>query len=62
MEALGDAKKFGNLPIPMKIRNAPTRLMKNLGYGEGYEKYSKEDLMPEKLRDKKYLKRQKPEK
>jgi putative ATPase len=54
--ALSDAEKFGNLPIPMNIRNAPTKLMKDLGYGKGYERYTKEDLMPEKLRDKKYLK------
>lgn len=54
--ALADAKKYGNLPIPMSLRNAPTNLMKDLGYGEGYEKYTKEDLMPEELRDKKYLK------
>ncbi len=54
-EAMDDVKKLGNLPIPMKIRNAPTKLMKNLGYGEGYEKYTKEDLLPEKLKKKKYL-------
>jgi len=53
--ALADAKKYGNLPIPMSIRNAPTKLMKDLGYGEGYERYTKNDLMPEGLRDKKYL-------
>lgn len=56
MEALEDVKKHGNLPIPMKIRNAPTKLMKNLGYGEGYEKYTKEDLLPEKLKGKIYYK------
>jgi putative ATPase len=56
MEALEDVKKYGNLPIPMKIRNAPTKLMKNLGYGKGYEKYTKEDLLPEELKGKKYLK------
>jgi putative ATPase len=53
-EALDDARKYGNLPIPMEIRNAPTRLMKDLGYGKGYERYTEEELMPEKLRDKKY--------
>ena len=56
LEAMADAKEHGNLPIPLKIRNAPTKLMKNLGYGEGYEKYTKEDLMPEKLKGKKYWK------
>lgn len=55
--ALGDVKKYGNLPVPMKIRNAPTKLMKNLGYSKGYEKYTKDDLLPEKLKNKKYLKK-----
>ena len=55
-EALEDVKKFGNLPIPMNIRNAPTKLMKNLGYGKGYKKYDEESYLPEKLKKKKYLK------
>ncbi|MEK7060030.1 MAG: replication-associated recombination protein A [Patescibacteria group bacterium] len=55
--AMDDAEKFGNLPIPMSIRNAPTKLMKDLGYAKGYEKYTKESLMPEKLKNKKYLKK-----
>lgn len=55
MDALKDAKQYGNLPIPMSIRNAPTKLMKDLGYGKGYEKYTKEDLLPEELKGKKYL-------
>jgi putative ATPase len=53
--ALADAKQYGNLPIPIRIRNAPTKLMKDLGYGEGYERYTKEDLLPEELKNKKYL-------
>lgn len=53
--ALEDVKKHGNLPIPMNLRNAPTKLMKELGYGKGYEKYTKEDLLPDKLKGKKYL-------
>ncbi len=56
-EALADVRKFGNLPIPMSIRNAPTKLMKDLGYGEGYERYPDKDLLPEKLQGKKYLKK-----
>ncbi|MEK7098581.1 MAG: replication-associated recombination protein A [Patescibacteria group bacterium] len=55
-EALDDVKKFGNLPIPLKIRNAPTKLMKDLKYGKGYEAYDKESFLPEKLEKKKYLK------
>lgn len=52
--ALDDVNKFGNLPIPLKIRNAPTKLMKHLGYGEGYEKYPQESLLPDKIKNKKY--------
>lgn len=54
--AQADVKNLGNLEIPKHLRNAPTKLMKELGYGEGYEKYSKEDYLPEKLKGKKYLK------
>ena len=59
MEALSDVKKTGNLPIPLKIRNAPTKLMKDLNYGKGYEKYDKESYLPDKLKGKKYLKKTK---
>ncbi len=55
-EALADVQKLGNLAIPLHIRNAPTKLMKNLGYGKGYEKYSEESYLPEELKGKKYLK------
>ncbi len=54
--ALEDVQKHGNLPIPMRVRNAPTKLMKELGYGRGYERYPKEDLLPEKIRGTKYYK------
>ena len=52
--AQGDIKKYGNLPVPMKIRNAPTKLMKNVGYGKDYEMYDKASLLPKKLKGKKY--------
>ncbi|MFA6249942.1 MAG: replication-associated recombination protein A [Candidatus Shapirobacteria bacterium] len=55
MAALADVKTYGNLPIPMNLRNAPTKLMKEVGYGKGYEMYTDEDLLPEKLRGKKYF-------
>ncbi len=55
-EAVDDVKKLGNLPIPMKVRNAPTKLMKNLGYHKGYRLYDKESYLPDKLKGKKYLK------
>ena len=52
--AQADVKQFGNLPIPMNLRNAPTKLMKNLGYGKGYEQYTDKDLLPDKLKAKHY--------
>ena len=55
-EALEDVRKFGNLPIPMKVRNAPTKLMKTLGYHKGYKLYDKEPYLPDKLKGKRYLK------
>jgi len=52
--ALSDVEQFGNLPIPKNILNAPTKLMKDLGYGKGYDKYSTESHLPEKIKGKKY--------
>ena len=54
-KAVEDVKVYGNLPVPLKLRNAPTELMKELEYGKGYEKYAKDDFLPEKLKGKKYL-------
>ena len=53
--AMEDAKRLGNLPVPMKIRNAPTKLMKEVGYGKDEGNDPEGDLMPEKLRGKKYF-------
>lgn len=55
--AQADVKQFGNLPIPLELRNAPTKLMKKLGYGKGYEMYTAKSLLPDQLKGKKYLKR-----
>ena len=55
MAALKDAKDLGNLPIPLHLRNAPTKLMKSLGYGKGYEMYDSNDYLPTKLKGKKYV-------
>ncbi|MFA5927329.1 MAG: replication-associated recombination protein A [Patescibacteria group bacterium] len=41
-------------PIPLKIRNAPTKLMKDFGFGKGYKMYDEESLLPENLKNKKY--------
>ncbi|MDD4290272.1 MAG: replication-associated recombination protein A [Patescibacteria group bacterium] len=61
-KAKDDVIKFGNLPVPLHIRNAPTKLMKDLGYGKNY-KYSpdynykeEQNYLPEKLKNKKYIK------
>ncbi len=54
--AQADIKATGNLPVPKKIRNAPTKLMKGLEYGKGYEMYDKESYLPDKLKGKKYFK------
>ncbi|MFA4833475.1 MAG: replication-associated recombination protein A [Patescibacteria group bacterium] len=64
-KAAGDVKEYGNLPVPLHIRNAETDLMKDLGYGKGY-KYSpnygykeKQEYLPEELKGKKYLENEK---
>ncbi|MFZ3301905.1 MAG: replication-associated recombination protein A [Microgenomates group bacterium] len=54
--AMSDVEVFGNLPIPLNLRNPVTKLMKNAGYGKGYEMYNKETLLPSRLKDKKYYK------
>jgi len=51
-----DVHDFGNLPIPLELRNAPTKLMQKIGYGKGYEMYTDKSLLPDQLKDKKYLK------
>ena len=55
MKAMEDVKKYGNLPIPLKLRNPETKLMKELDYGKGYEKYSQESYLPDELKNRKYL-------
>jgi putative ATPase len=60
-QAKTDAVEHGTLPVPKHIRNAPTKLMEDLGYGEGYknpQKYSdnfvKQQYLPDKLDKKVY--------
>jgi putative ATPase len=48
-------QKTGNLPIPMVLRNAPTKLMKELGYGRDYEMYSTDDLLPDQIKGRTFL-------
>jgi len=59
-KAKAEVEASGNLPVPLYLRNAPTKLMKNLNYGKGY-KYtpvvddSGQEYLPEKLKGKKFL-------
>ncbi len=53
--ALDDAHKLGNLPVPNILKNAPTKLMKDLKFGEDYDLYSSEDFLPKKLKGKRYF-------
>ncbi len=57
-KAVKDVKKYGSLPVPLHLRNAPSDLMKDLGYGQDYEMYPDPDknLLPAKLKGKQYLK------
>jgi putative ATPase len=59
-EAIGKAqalvKQTGNLPVPLHIRNAPTKLMKNIGYGKDYQyshgyegNFSPQEYLPEEI-------------
>lgn len=50
-----DVREYGNLPIPLKLRNAPTRLMKQASYGKGYEMYETVGYLPEKLKNRRYF-------
>ena len=63
-EAMQDAKRHGSLEVPLHIRNAPTKLMKNLGYGKAYryahdepEAYAAgENYFPDELANRIYYK------
>lgn len=55
-EALRVVKQTGNLPVPLHLRNAPTQLMKELGYGEEYKyahnfpnHFVKQQFMPDEI-------------
>lgn len=60
-EALAEVRKSGALPVPLHVRNAPTKLMKDLGYHKGYkyahdyqEGYVEQEYLPERLKGKKF--------
>jgi putative ATPase len=57
-QALALVEKTGNLPVPLHLRNAPTKLMDELGYGEGYQyahdfpnHFVKQQFMPDALQE-----------
>ncbi len=54
--ALSSVKKYGDLPVPLHIRNAPTKLMKNMDYGKNYEyshsyenNFSAQEYLPKEI-------------
>ena len=56
--ALETARSTGNLPVPLHLRNAPTKLMKQLGYGSGYKyshnyegHFAQQQYLPDELKD-----------
>lgn len=60
-QAASDANKMLAEPVPLQLRNAPTTLMKELGYGKGYEyahdapqKLTKMQCLPDSLKEKSY--------
>lgn len=57
-----DVHTYGNLPVPLEVRNAPTKFMKEIGYGKGYKyehslkaEKTDQEYMPDKLKGRKYL-------
>jgi putative ATPase len=59
--AVKDVKEHGPLPVPMNLRNAPTTLMKRMGYGDGYRyphnfegHYVAEKYLPDELAGRRY--------
>ncbi|HEY0654667.1 MAG TPA: replication-associated recombination protein A [Chryseosolibacter sp.] len=60
-DALSAVHETGDLPVPLSIRNAPTKLMKNLGYGKGYQyahsyegNFVNAEFLPDKLAGRKF--------
>lgn len=60
-DALAFVKKTGNLPVPLHLRNAPTKLMKDLDYGKEYKyahsfdgNFVDQDFLPEEIKDAKF--------
>ena len=61
-EIVSEIENSGSLPVPLHLRNAPTKLMKELDYGKDYkytptEDSSNQTYLPEKIKGKKFLKK-----
>ncbi|MFV1977673.1 MAG: replication-associated recombination protein A [Candidatus Scalindua sp.] len=62
LSALNDVKEMGALEVPLHVRNAPTSLMKDLGYGKGYKYphdhggYTEQSYLPKELQGREYYK------
>jgi len=59
-KASNEVRQSGNLPVPLHLRNAPTKLMKDLNYGKDYkytplEDDSSQEYLPEKIKNKKFI-------
>jgi putative ATPase len=61
VSALGAVREMGDLPVPLAIRNAPTKLMKNMDYGKGYQyahdfkdNFVNMEFLPDKIKGKKF--------
>ena len=60
-EAMSDVRRFPNLPVPLHLRNAPTKLMKELNYGKEYKyahdyenNFVEQQNLPDQLKEKQY--------
>jgi putative ATPase len=56
IEAQKDVEKYGNLVVPINLKNPSTKFNQEIGYGEGYEKYDSKSFLPDKIKNKKYYK------
>lgn len=59
--AIAEVSQSGNLPVPLHLRNSPTKLMKELNYGKGYKyahsyegNFVEQDFLPEEIKNKRF--------
>jgi putative ATPase len=60
-EALALVRKTGNLPVPLHLRNAPTKLMKEIGYGKEYKyahsfegNFAEQEFLPQEIKNQRF--------